>query len=253
MKLHCFSNLHPFILVAYYFFLLVSVFYFNNPIFIAAVFFDIIALNYFCGCITEMLSFMKYLFFFGLLMLASNLLFMQPINIFSVGNFFSFSSASILFLSFNKIVDSGKFLYVCNKISPQLGLIMNICARYIFILQKRIQEFIYVYSLNTNEKKKLDKTICLIKKIFDWSMNDCLEMITILKSKNYSETATHYKIYTIGKIDLFYLYMIFFLVASIFFCRGNFFVLSTSFIFYLFIPFIRDFFCYIRFLLRGGK
>ena len=247
MKLHCFSNLHPLVLVMYYFFLLIFIFYLCNPFFIIMSFFSVVILNYFCGCICQTISFIKYFFVFGLMLLVSNLILMQPINIIVVSNFISFCSSTILFLSFNKIIDSGKFLYLCSKISPHLALILNICVRYIFILQKRINDFVCIHSLNNNDKKKLNTA--LISKIFDWSINDCIELAEVLKAKNYTSNFTHYKIYKFNFRDIIFTCGIFFFGSAVFFCTKNFFALFVFLFFYLFLPFTYDFFCFTRFFI----
>ncbi len=244
MKLHCFFNLHPLVLFLYYFFFVLFIFHCGSLVLLLITFFAVALLNYFCWCLKKTFVLMKYFFVFGVLILISSCILSGPITFYTVKNFFAFCISIILFLSFNILIDGAKFIYLFGKISPSLALILNICVRYISLFESRMREFIDIYSRNNNCYNKFRLGVLCVAKIFDWAISDCLAMSKVLKSKNFTGAVNPYKAYKFNFKDAIFLLAVFFLCMCIFIFDERF------LIFYLFLPYVCDFFCWFRFCVR---
>lgn len=244
MKLHCFFNMHPIVLFLYYFFFVLFIFHCGSLVLLSITFFAVALLNYFCGCIRKTLAMLKYFFAFAILIFISNFILSRPDSFYSMKNFFALCISIILFFSFNVLIDGTKFIYLFGKISPSLALILNICVRYISLFECRMREFIDIYSRNNNCYNKFRLGVLCVTKIFDWAISDCLAMSQVLRTKNFTGAVNSYKAYKFNSRDIT------FLLAALFLCICIFIFDERFLIFYLFLPFASDFFCWLRFCVR---
>lgn len=201
MKLKRFSFMHPYVLFAYYIFLFAVTFTssHSNLVFVLC---NNILLVVMCGCIKEFISTLKFFLAFSLFILLTNY------NIHEQFIYMTqFSSASVLFLSFNKLIDSSKFLFVFAKFLPNTALVINISLRYSGLLLRRLKEIRDVANVNSKTHvNKFKATANVLTVLLRWIIIESCDLKLSFSSKKYLQRKT--LSYNLSHIDIVFLFSI---------------------------------------------
>lgn len=184
----------------------------------------------------------------------------------------------LLFVPFNALIDTERFLYLFSRISPKIAFITGMTLRFIPTFSKRAQDIndtAAVRGISTKSgslTKRLKSGQILLETLFNSSLEDGMGVATVLKTKEYGTTKrTAYINYRFSLCDGIVLFMmvaiIIWLVASgigkngdfSFFPRlklpqlnSNELILYVGLAVYLLIPFVFEGVAKIKLMIRRG-
>jgi energy-coupling factor transport system permease protein len=179
---------------------------FKNPLFMASLFLISCAMAvYYAGPRAFWNSF-KWVSLIGIGVLLLNVLlvhrgqtvlmyiFRNPVTleavIYGVYNMLMISALIISFVSFNVLLDSGRFLYLFSWILPRTSFIFDMTLRYIPLFRRRATELSSVYSVNraksgTKAVDKIKVAGTQLKALTAWTLEEGMDTALSLKTKNY--------------------------------------------------------------------
>lgn len=218
-----FFMVHPVVVVVYYIGFFTFAFLFNNPIFIlTSLAFSIASAIYYNGYALSAGIF-KLTLYFGLFMLIINpltshkgahilfYLFDNPITLEAMAhglyNFVLIATMLIIFISFNRLIDSERFLYIFSSISPKVAFVTNMTIRYVHLYKTRASELADVQNVtdenqNIGKIAKFRKLGNLLSALVSWSLEEGMKTALVLKSKEYGRhKRSNYVLYKFTLFD----------------------------------------------------
>jgi energy-coupling factor transport system permease protein len=121
-------------------------------------------------------------------------LFKNPITleavIYGVYNMLMISALIISFVSFNVLLDSGRFLYLFFGIFPKTSFIFDMTLRFIPLFKRRAFDLSSVYSVNkiksgTKAVDKIKVAGTQLKALTAWTLEEGMDTALSLKTRNY--------------------------------------------------------------------
>lgn len=233
-----FYMMHPMVLFLYYISAFFFVLSYSNPIFVVTSYFLVLLIAFYFGGLKKTFKALKMSMYIGILVFlinpiinhrGNNILFYllgNPITLeatlFGFFNMIMIISMLLLFVSFNVLLDSQRFLYLFSRILPKISFITNMSLRFVSLLIKRAKEISGVLSVRGIDIRS-GKKINLIKNsgkilatLSQWSLEDGMEVAQTLKAKGYGGTKrTCYQsfIFTQRDMVLFIVLLIFTLLS----------------------------------------
>lgn len=219
-----FYMMHPLVLLLYYISALFFVLSYSNPVFVITVcVFMFLTGIYFAGA-KKTFKTLQMAMYIGLLIFLINpiinhrgshiifYLFDNPITLeatfFGFFNMIMIMSMLLLFVSFNILLNSQRFLYLFSWALPQITFIVNMSLRYVSLFIKRGKELFSVLSLRGINIKSGKKTEIIknagkiLSALTEWSLEDGMCIAQSLKVKGYKTSKrTCYQSFTFALRD----------------------------------------------------
>lgn len=193
-------------------------FLYNNPIFIAAQFIILLFIAFrYKGMGKTLKSLVAFLAIALLIIIinpltnhrGSNILFYfmdNPITLesilYGVYNALLIITLLCVFISFNVLIDSERFLYIFSKLSPKLAFITSMSLRFTSVFKKRAADIIDVQATKGMSIKKgslierLKTAGMFLVALTSWCLEDTMGIAESLKAKEYgSRERSNYKSY----------------------------------------------------------
>lgn len=201
-----FYIVHPSVTAVYYIGFFTFLFLFSSPVFIiTAAAFAVAAALYYNGFSASAGTF-KFTLVFGLIIFIINplvshrgtsilfYLFGNPVTAEALAqggfNFIAAATSFILFLSFNRLMDSEKFLYAFSFLSPKAALVTSMTIRFAWLYSARVRELADVRRVNAGGGKtgilsKVREASRLLSALTSWSLEEGMQTALALRSKGY--------------------------------------------------------------------
>ncbi len=208
--------IHPAVITAYYSGIFACVFMFSHPAFVALILiFAIFTAIFYCGK-AAFFGMVRTLVFFGVIIILSNVLtshrgvhilfylYNNPITaeaaVAGLVGFAMLSCMLILFLSFNRLIDSGRFLYVFARLAPKTAFVTSMTIRYFYLYRNRAKEIADVRSIGGEDRGGFANKVRYYARIFSalvsWCLEEGMKTALVLKSREYGRhTRTSYVLY----------------------------------------------------------
>lgn len=219
-----FFMVHPAVVFLYFAGLFTCAFLFTNPLFLTAVMVCSFGLAlYYNGYKASRGTFRAALFFAALMLVlnpltshrGAHILFYlrgNPITLeaiaYGVYNFMLIATLLVTFLSFNRLIDSERFLFLFARLVPKTAFITNMTIRYIWLYRARAGELYEVRKTreSTGQKEgkipRLKKAGVLLSALVSWSLEEGMKIAQVLKSKEYGrQRRSNYILYKFTPAD----------------------------------------------------
>ena len=202
-----FFMVHPAVVFLYFAGLFTLVFLFTNPLFMLTSMAGSLALAlYYNGYAASRGTFKAALLFGGFLLLlnpitshrGAHMLFYlggNPVTLEAVAygayNCVLIITMLVTFLSFNRLIDSERFLFLFSGIAPKTAFITNMTIRYIGLYRSRAGELSDVQKTredNSGQKGRtagIKKAGALLSALVSWSLEEGMKTALVLKTKEY--------------------------------------------------------------------
>jgi energy-coupling factor transport system permease protein len=220
---------HPSVALAYYTGLLVLLFTYTHPVYRAFIAAGVIILAVCCIGGKALWRTLRFLLPLGLAFALVNpllvrrgatilfYLFGNPVTLeaaaFGVNQSLLILSTVILFISFNKIIDQGSFLYLTARYIPKTALVISMALNSMARFKTRAAALLDIQktrelsvSSEVSIRLKLKAGLKLLNLFTIRSLEEGMEMAVVLKARDYGAARrTAYRIYSFGLRDTFYL------------------------------------------------
>lgn len=113
-----------------------------------------------------------------------------------------------VFLVFNQLIDSERFLYLFGKKFPKMAFILNMCIRFMDVFRKRGKNILEVAKTRETQGEKtrfvakIKRAGILLNALVRWCLEEGMLMSDVLKAKQYATVKrTAYHFYPWNKTD----------------------------------------------------
>jgi len=227
--------------MVYYVGLFAFLFLFTNPFFMVIVYAGAVSLAFFyCGA-QRLLSALRFLLPLGAVVMALNPILVRrgstilfylldnPVTLeavyYGAYNALLLTGTILVFMSFNSVVTSERFLYVFAKALPRTAFVADMSLRFIPHFRNRASELMHVQQTKGiaiekgNIRRSLKNGGTLLNALLMWNLEEGLETGLALRAKDYGgRRRTSYDPYVFAKRDAAWLC---FILASGFGCAAS--------------------------------
>lgn len=223
---HGFRTLHPVVLLTYYLATTIAITINRHPFFLFFTVLVLILFNWVCDRGKTMKWWWRFFVLFGLLLFLLNpllnhrgqhvliYLFDQPITMEAVVqgaiNALTFVALLLLFITFPRIIDSSKFLFLFSGVFPKWGLLAMLSVRFVPLFRIRLEEIIAVQrargiSLTTGTvRARLKNGFALVHSLLTWSLEDGIQTADSMAARGYGlKQRSRYNPYRLHPSDIF--------------------------------------------------
>lgn len=202
-----FFMVHPAVVFLYFTGLFTFIFLFTNPLFMLTVMACSLALAlYYNGYSASRGTFKAALLFATFLLVlnpltshrGAHMLFYlggNPVTLEAIAygayNFVLIVTMLVTFLSFNRLIDSERFLFLFSRVVPKTAFITNMTVRYIWLYRSRAGELSDVQKTREGTEQKkgkiagIKKAGVLLSALVSWSLEEGMKTAQVLKAKEY--------------------------------------------------------------------
>jgi energy-coupling factor transport system permease protein len=233
-----FFMVHPAVIFVYYMGLFTFVFLFTHPLYMLTVMICSLSLAlYYNGYLASRGTF-KAALLIGTFMLVLNpltshrgahMLFYlggNPVTLEGIAygayNFILIITLLATFLSFNRLIDSERFLFLFSRVAPKTAFITNMTMRYIWLYRSRAGELSDVQKTRGGAEQKkgkiagIKKAGMLLSALVSWSLEEGMKTAQVLKAKEYGRRGrSNYVLYKFTLADGLFLAIVLFLFVML--------------------------------------
>ena len=202
-----FRGYHPFVIFFYYVCVGIVAMYLNHPIFLIIACILLIIVNCFYHSIKTLKRWIPMLIGMNLLIIFFNMFFVSKgehilfsfwgrsvtleATIFGVVMALSITLISLLFISFNHLLNGNKFLFVFSKFLPRTAFLTMLAVRFVPLLKKRLDEITDVQRIkgltiaSGTVRQRCKDGMTLIQILLTWSLEEAVETADSMKTRGY--------------------------------------------------------------------
>ncbi len=121
-------------------------------------------------------------------------------------------SVLILFLNYNALMDSLKFLYLFSRYAPKLAVMIAMAVRFVPLLRRRLTLIMKVQrtrGITVSEgqiRERLKHGLQILQVVFVWSLDEALQTADSIDARGYgTKKRSSYARYTLAPWDLIFL------------------------------------------------
>ncbi len=216
---------HPFINLLYYGCVGVLLMVFLHPIFLLTAILLLAMVNLLHGNKEKLKKSFPYFIFMGLMVIVLNPIFVRkgatilfyfrnnPVTleaiVYGMVMAFMLISILVLFLSFNHVINSRKFMFLFSKVWPQLALLLMLTIRFVPLFIRRWRELYEVQKVRNHSisqgsiRMRASAGMLYMQKLLTWSLEEALQSAESMKARGFglSKKRTAYQAFQMTRRD----------------------------------------------------
>lgn len=216
---------HPFINLLYYGCVGVLLMVFLHPIFLLTAILLLAMVNLLHGNKEKLKKSCPYFIFMGLMVIVLNPIFVRkgatilfyfrnnPVTleaiVYGMVMAFMLISILVLFLSFNHVINSRKFMFLFSKVWPQLALLLMLTIRFVPLFIRRWRELYEVQKVRNHSisqgsiRMRASAGMLYMQKLLTWSLEEALQSAESMKARGFglSKKRTAYQAFQMTRRD----------------------------------------------------
>lgn len=219
-----FRSFHPFVLFTYYFAAIISIMINRHPFFLFSTVLLLILFNWTVDKGKTLKIWFRFLLLFSILLFFIHPLlnhrgqrvlfyvFHEPITLESVFqgaiNGLTFLAIMLLFITFSRVLDAEKFLFLFGKAFPKWGMLAMLAVRFVPLFRLRMQDILAVQRArgitvtSGTVRERMKNGFLLVHMLLTWSLEDGIQTADSMAARGYGlEERSRYNPYRFLSAD----------------------------------------------------